>query len=483
MTGRIITFVLGLLVLAVMTACSTSPPETETPPTASGEAPTPGSPSPPSDDFTVWQFSDKADGTLQPDRLSTFDVTDGQVLVSLIVPPQKMESAQNLSVQLVNEQIGRRLVFTPPLRLSHPATILITPRAGEALFPFVRIAEQHQVVQYEMQGSATSVTFEQADSLWFGDVVEAGQIYSEMTIPAGVDCMSVSSLNDLQWMGSLFNMQQAIGVSTTAPVDVLEAIARRAAKELKRILGEDLPPEACGHYLSSLLAFARIVDAIGFFDVDLDMSKIETRVKEVLDQCEMKYELTWNGSQVRRADRFAFWSRIPNRGILGAQHQTPHLLDGIGSGSEGSTSFALDSDVTLNNNYDISDPLQPRTIFTVAGIKGEITLSGAGIDPIVIDFETESGGLAFPMTQEGVGLQGYDKLIVTSPGVLEIHIVPADFSRVEWYAFELKKHSLLILYRNLGNSVMTTTASLFIPELEDLDDTTKLLCEGVVASQ
>lgn len=445
----------------------------------------------PPEEPTVWQLPAEMTGTLRPDRAESFTVTDGQILVSLTVPPASVETEQSLTVRLVEETTGRFLEFEPPLRISKPASVMIVQReAASALLPVARSAGQYQPVRYETQGTTTSAWVRSADGLWMGEAAAAQAIAAGIVVPTGVDCGTVAGLDDLGDIMGLAKMQEAVGAD--AVPDTYAAIAHMAAVELNRILSEDIPAEPCRYYLASLLELGRILGTIGIVDVTVDVGSYQARVQEVLNRCTLEYLLTWDGQGRFPDGRMVFWTREPNRGVLGTTHQTPHVIDGRIIGAEGTIALVIDADLRLETKFDMTDPFFVRAVLTTAAVNGQISLRPVPDgETIVLDFDQEGGAFGFSMSLPtgepfvaGAGSVGGGQLHgvvgVAGLGLLDVHTL-TDAETSESYTFDLRAESMIIIEKTDEQGVVTIVGTLLIPALQDVDFLTKQLCLAAVS--
>lgn len=468
------------LALLFAVGCSSTPEMKEPPAPAE---------TPPPQEMTIWQFPAELSVTLRPDRGESLSVTDGEILVTLNVPTASVETEQSLTVRLVEQDAGRLLVFDPPLALLRYANIIVTTRnADAAFFPIARSGGQYRPVRYEVQDTTTSVWTRSADAIWMGDKTAAQQIAANMVVPAGIDCETVLSLDDLGLVMGLINMQQDLGYDAAAP-DAYAGIARRAAAELNRILGEDIPEDACGYYFASLLELGRIVGTIGLVEASFNVAQYKARVETLLARCPLNYLLHWDGEGRFPDGRMVFWSRDYNRGTLGTTHLTPHLLDMRRIWEGESFTMTLDAEIRMKTEFDLADPLNPKAVLTISAIEGKLKIPVPEGESIELDFDYDEGDFAFSMGVVGsetfvaaagvAGKQVDGVVAIAGIGVLEVH-APTDAEVIESYAFELRRESTITIHNADSEGVSTMTGTLLIPALQDVDFHTKLLCEGLL---
>lgn len=480
MIGRVTRCFVSLTLIALFGCAQTHEPTTTATPTGTL----------PPEKPTVWQLPTEMSGTLLPDRAESFTVTDGQILVSLTVAPASVETEQGLTVRLVEGTTGRSLEFEPPLQISKPASVMIVQReAVSALLPVARSAGQYHPVRYETHGTTTSAWVRSADGLWMGEAAAAKAIAAGIVVPTDVDCGTVTGLDDLGDIMGLAKMQEAVGAD--AVPDTYADIAHMAAVELNKILSEDIPDEPCRYYLASLLELGRILGTIGIVDVTVDVGRYQAHVQEVLNRCSLEYLLTWDGQGRFSDSRMVFWSREPNRGVLGTTHQTPHVIDGRIISAKGSIALVIDADLRLETKFDMTDPFFVRTVLTYAAINGQVSMRPVpGGETIVLDFDEEGGAFGFCMrlpTGEpfvaGAGSVGggqFQGVVgIAGEGLFDVHSI-TDAETSESYTFDLRSESMIIIEKIDEQGVVTIVGTLLIPALQDVDFLTKQLCQAAV---
>jgi hypothetical protein len=446
----------------------------------------------PGDTISVWRLPPSTTGVIKPREPVSLTVSDGNLLVSLNVASSNADLEQKVTLTLRKQTNGYQLLLEPPLSLDRAASAFFMLRSPDTLYAFAESNGQYQPARCVVQGPSSTLWFKSAESIWIGSKFESMKIARALTIPKGIDCSTVLTLEDLACIKAFSDMPAALD-NKAYQSDRLGGIARVAAEKINEILCDSPPEENCGYYLSSLLELSALVDMIGLVDATVDIGKFKARVEEVLEKCPLEYELMWHVDVVGPEQILVLQSREPWRGVLGTSHKTPHNLEGTASGGRMASSYpvTLNSALRIRSEFDLTDPFLPRTVMKEEGFDGVVTFwfpdSNGGPMDITGTFDDSTGLGTFGLGMHGakplmagVGQIVGNELTVVGgiyPGLVVKATSTVDNRNQEPYSFELRHRSEVVIRRTDGSAISTTTATLIIPNLADVDDIIKTLCE------